>query len=219
MAPEPSNPISLVIATTNKGKIREIKTLLKGFPVIIKDLNDFGPIPPVVEDGKTFDDNAYKKASFTAKILGLPAIADDSGLCVDALGGAPGILSARYGGEDLSDEERCLKLLKDMEGQANRAAAFHCVLSIAVPQGAALTYEAKCEGLITDTLTGENGFGYDPVFHYPPYNKTFAQLTMDEKNNVSHRGKVLKELKDEFDKVMIWIEQHMPIQERFDCAE
>ena len=218
MTLETPPPIPLVIATRNKGKIQEIKTLLKDFPVVIRDLDDFGPIPPVIEDGRTFDDNAYKKASFTARVLGFPTLADDSGLCVDALGGAPGVYSARYGGEGLSDQDRCRKLIDEMAGQADRTAAFHCVVSIAVPQGPALTYEAQCQGIITESLSGKNGFGYDPVFYYPPLNKTFAQLTMDEKNSVSHRGKVLKEIQDEFDKILVWIQRHMPITERFDCA-
>jgi len=105
------HPLTLVIATKNRGKIAEISALLKSFPVVIKNLDDFGPIPPVEEDGNTFDENAYKKASFTARVLGLPALADDSGLVVDALGGAPGVLSARFAGENASDEQRCRKLL------------------------------------------------------------------------------------------------------------
>ena len=218
MTSDSITPLTLVIATRNKGKISEITHLLQGFPVVIKSLDDFGPIPPVIEDGNTFDDNAYKKASFTAKVLGFPALADDSGLCVDALDGAPGVHSARYGGKTLSDEERCKNLLKEMEGLTNRSASFHCVISIAVPQGPALTYEGKCDGEITDRPVGENGFGYDPIFYYPPLKKTFAQLTMDEKNAVSHRGKVLREMQVEFDKVLIWIDRHMPIQERFNCA-
>ena len=108
--------MTLVIATSNRGKTAEIRDLLTGFPIKIKDLDDFGPIPPVVEDGNTFDENAYKKASFVAKILGLPALADDSGLGVDALEGAPGIYSARYAGENATDRQRYTKLLKEMEG-------------------------------------------------------------------------------------------------------
>ncbi len=203
-------PINLVIATRNKGKSSEIKSLLSGFPVIIKNLHDFGPIPEVKEDGETFDDNAYKKASFSAKILGFPALADDSGLIVEALGGAPGVHSARYAGENASDEERCLKLLHEMNGKSNRMAAFECVISIAVPTGVALTYEARCEGLITEKMRGSNGFGYDPIFYYPPLKKTFAEMTREEKNRVSHRGKAFKELKEEFDKIMVWIRQQTP---------
>ena len=210
------HPIILVIASRNKGKTQEIKELLKDFPVGIKNLDDFGPIPHLEEDGDTFDENAYKKASFAARILGLPALADDSGLIVEALDGAPGIHSARYAGENATDKQRCLKLLNDMEGKSNRKAAFECVISIAVPTGPALTYEARCEGLIAKEPAGSNGFGYDPVFFYTPLNKTFAQMTGEEKNHISHRGKALAELNSEFDKVLIWIRQHMLVQEKRD---
>jgi len=206
--------IILVIATRNKGKTKEIKDLLRDFPVDIKNIDDFGPIPHLEEDGATFDENAYKKASFAAQILGLPALADDSGLTVEALNGAPGVHSARYAGENATDEQRYLKLLSEMERMSNRKAAFECVISIAVPTGPALTYEARCEGLITEVPAGSNGFGYDPVFYYPPYKKTFAELTRQEKNRVSHRGKALSELKDEFDKVLIWIRQNMPVRKK-----
>jgi len=203
--------IALVVATRNRGKTAEIKDLLKEFDVTIKNFDDFGPIPEVEEDGDTFDENAYKKASFAARVLGLPALADDSGLLVEALGGLPGIHSARYAGKNATDEERCARLLEAMKGQPNRRAAFECVISIAVPAGPALTYEARCEGLIAEQAAGSNGFGYDPVFYYPPLNKTFAELTLQEKSSVSHRGKALVELKEEFDKVLIWIRQQMKI--------
>jgi XTP/dITP diphosphohydrolase len=208
----------LVIASGNKGKTAEIRALLEGFPVEIRNLDDFGPIPPVVEDGATFEENAYKKASFTSRVLGVPALADDSGLVVDVLGGAPGVLSARYGGENAADKDKCLKLLEEMKGKTDRKAAFECVLSIAVPYGAALTYEGRCEGVVAEALAGEGGFGYDPVFYYPPLEKTFAQLTPEEKNRVSHRGRALAEFRNEFDKVMKWLEIHMPTQEKFRCA-
>ena len=212
-----NNLMTLVLATTNPGKTAEIRDMLQNFPVNIKNLADFGPIPPVVEDGDTFDDNAYKKASFVSKILGLPALADDSGLVVDALGGAPGVYSARYAGENATDEQRYTKLLTEMKGKTNRKAAFECVISIAVPAGPALTYEASCEGLIAEAPAGEGGFGYDPIFYYPPLKKTFGQVTRAEKSRVSHRGKALQELRQEFDKVLTWIEQKMPIQERHGC--
>lgn len=211
--------ISLVIATTNKGKTAEIKNLLKDFPINIKNLDDFGPIPEVVEDGLTFDENAYKKASFTARILGIPALADDSGLMVEALDGRPGVYSARYAGKNATDAERCAKLLSEMRGKTNRKAAFECVISIAMPTGPALTYESKCEGMINERPEGTNGFGYDSIFYYPLLKKTFAQLTIEEKNRVSHRGKALLELKSEFDKVMTWIQQNTRMQERFNCQE
>jgi XTP/dITP diphosphohydrolase len=210
-----ANNIPLVIATGNPGKITEIQELLAGFPIETKSLDDFGPIPQVVEDGETFDENAYKKASFTAKILGIPALADDSGLVVEALGGAPGVLSARYAGENATDEQRVAKLLNEMKGQTHRRAVFECVLSIALPSGPALTYEARCEGLIAQQPSGQNGFGYDPIFFYPPLNKTFGQMTIAEKSQVSHRGKALNELKQEVDKVLIWIRRHMPPEEKF----
>jgi XTP/dITP diphosphohydrolase len=209
--------MTLVIATTNPGKADEIRNMLKDFPVNIKSLADFGPIPAVEEDGETFDDNAYKKAAFTSKILGLPALADDSGLVVDALDGAPGVYSARYAGENATDEQRYTKLLNEMQGMTNRQAAFECVISVAVPPGPALTYEGRCEGLIAEAPSGEYGFGYDPVFYYPPLSKTFAQLSRKEKSRVSHRGKALQELREEFDKVLIWIEQNMPVHERIGC--
>ena len=186
---------------------------------MIKNLDDFGPIPEVEEDGDTFDDNAYKKASFAARVLGLPALADDSGLLVQALDGAPGVHSARYAGKNAGDKEKCLKLLQAMQGKTDRKAAFECVISIAVPAGLALTYEARCEGLIADKLAGSNGFGYDPVFYYPPYKKTFAELTMEEKSRVSHRGKALAEFKAEFDKVLIWLQQHLPSQTKLKCED
>ena len=210
---------TLVIATRNPGKTAEIRAMLKDFPIEIKSLDDFGPIPEVKENGDTFDENAYKKASFVSKVLGLPALADDSGLVVDALDGAPGVFSARYAGENATDEQRYNKLLREMKGRTNRKAAFECVISIAVPPGPALTYEARCEGLITEKPSGENGFGYDPVFFYPPLKKTFAEISSEEKNRVSHRGKALRELQDEFDKVIIWIQQHMPVQPRFNCRD
>jgi len=205
-----TDPLTLVIASTNPGKTAEIRDLLTDYPLYIQSLDDFGPIPPVVEDGETFDENAYKKASFVSRVLGLPALADDSGLVVEALDGAPGVYSARYAGDNASDAQRCAKLLAAMKGKTNRRAAFNCVISIAVPSGPALTYEASCEGLILETPAGENGFGYDPIFYYPPFKKTFAELTRQQKSRVSHRGKALRELKDEFDKVAIWIQQHMP---------
>jgi XTP/dITP diphosphohydrolase len=207
----------IVLATRNKGKTREFRELLNHPSVEIRNLDDFGPIPEVIEDGATFDDNAYKKASFTARILGYPALADDSGLCVDALDGAPGVISARYAGENASDAENVKKMLAAVKGKENRNAAFKCVISIAVPTGAALTYEGECKGVIIDEPAGDNGFGYDPVFFFPALNKTFAQLSVEEKGRVSHRGKALQEVAREMDKIMKWIEFHTPGVERVEC--
>jgi len=199
----------IVLATRNEGKIREFRRILADFPIEIKSLEDFGPIPDVVEDGETFEDNAVIKARHTARILGLPAIADDSGLEVAALGGAPGIKSARYAGEAADDREKNLKLLNALEGIEDRKARFVCVLAIAVPRGPALIYEGICEGAIALEMKGGNGFGYDPVFYFPPLGKTFAELSADEKNRVSHRGKALSEFQSEFNKVLVWLRQRL----------
>lgn len=199
----------LVIATRNKNKLKEFKEILKDLQIEIRSLNDFGPIPEAIEDGETFDDNAYKKALHTAKVLGLPAIADDSGLVVESLNGEPGVYSARYAGDGSSDEENLNKLLQNLEGEKNRKAYFQCVLSIAVPSGPALTYEGRCEGTIIDEKRGDNGFGYDPVFYFEEFQKTFAQLSMEEKNRVSHRGKALAEVKSEISKIKQWLDQRL----------
>jgi len=212
-----TDAVTLVIATKNSGKLIEIAALLKNYPVRLKSLSEFGPIPPVEEDGASFDDNAYKKAAFTSRVLGLSALADDSGLVVPALGGGPGIHSARYGGDSLTDAQRCDLLLQNLKGETDRQASFSCVISIATPTGAALTYEGRCEGLIAESASGTNGFGYDPIFYYPPLNKTFAEMTPREKSQISHRGKALKQLQDEFDKVLLWLQQQMPILEKFPC--
>ena len=207
----------IVLATTNKGKTKEFKELLKDFPIEIKDLSDFGPIPEVIEDGETFDDNAYKKASFTAKVLGYPAMADDSGLCVEALDGAPGVYSARYAGDNATDAQNVDKLLDALKDEENRKAAFECVISIAVPTGAALTYEGRCEGVLTREPAGDNGFGYDPLFFFPELNKTFAQLSIAEKGDISHRGKALKDVSREMNKIIEWLEMTMPQFSRVPC--
>ena len=199
----------IVLATRNQNKVEEFREILKDSDIELKSLADFGPLPEVEEDGATFDDNAYKKAAHTAKVLGIPAIADDSGLVVEALDGRPGVYSARYAGEGATDADNCAKLLKELNGIADRRAHFQCVISIAVPSGPALTYEGRCEGEILTEKRGESGFGYDPLFFYPEFGKSFAELSMTEKNKVSHRGKALAELKQELSKVMKWLEQRL----------
>lgn len=195
----------IVLATGNINKIKEIKELLKDSPVQIKSIADYGPLPSVVEDGDTFDENAYKKAHHYARVLGLPCLADDSGLVVDALDGRPGVHSARYAGEGATDLKKCDKLLNEMEGKKDRKARFECVLSLATPGGPALTWEGSCEGEITTERHGKSGFGYDPVFYYPPLGKTFAEIPMAEKNKVSHRGRALQEFAREIDNVLTWL--------------
>ena len=204
-------PVPLVIATTNKGKIHEIRDLLKTYSIKIIELEEFGSIPGVEEDGNSFEENAYKKASFASKMIGLPALADDSGLTVEALGGLPGIHSARYAGKNATDQQKCAKILMKMRGQSNRNAIFECVISIAVPDVNALTYAAHCKGLIAAQPAGQDGFGYDSIFYYPPLQKTFAELTRKEKGSVSHRGKALMALKNEFNETLVWICQHKTI--------
>ena len=199
----------VVLATKNRGKILEFQELFRNSGVEIKTLDDFGPIPPVIEDGDTFEENALKKAQLTARVLGIPAIGDDSGLTVKALQGAPGVFSSRYAGESADDESNNSKLLTDMEGTEDRTAAFVCVLAIAVPRGPALIYEGICEGVIAGSPAGDQGFGYDPLFYYPPLQKTFAQLTGEEKNRVSHRGRAMAELRGELNKVTIWLQQRL----------
>jgi XTP/dITP diphosphohydrolase len=199
----------LVIATRNKNKLREFREVFKDLHIEVRSLDDFGPTPEAIEDGATFDDNAYKKALHTAKVLGLPAIADDSGLVVEALNGEPGVYSARYAGEKATDEENCNKLLKALQGIDDRRAHFQCVLSIAVPSGPALTYEGRCDGVIIDEKKGENGFGYDPIFYFKELGKTFAELSIEEKMRVSHRGKALEEVKREVNMIKKWLEQRL----------
>ena len=142
-------------------------------------------------------------------MLDVPALADDSGLVVEALDGAPGVFSARYAANSADDYQNNLKLLENMSGKENRDATFVCVIAIAVPRGPALVYEGTCDGVITQSLTGTQGFGYDPVFYYHPLKKTFAQMSTKEKNRVSHRGRAMAELKKEFDKVLIWLRQRL----------
>jgi XTP/dITP diphosphohydrolase len=199
----------IVLATNNKNKLKEIQELLKGYPVAIKSLADFGPMPEAVEDGETFDENAYKKAIHYAKVLGVPCLADDSGLAVDALDGRPGVYSARYAGPGATDWDNCEKLLGEMAGTTKRTAHFVCVLSLATPAGPALTWEARCDGEITHERRGESGFGYDPVFFSPELGKTFAEVSMAEKSSVSHRGRALADFAAEFANVQVWLRQRM----------
>ena len=199
----------LVLASRNKGKIAEFEKMATDFGIEIKNLNDFKPIPAAKEDGKNFEENALKKARLTAKVLGLPALADDSGLIVHALDGMPGVHSARYAGENATDEENNLKLLRALEGIKDRHASFICVIAIAVPQGDALIYKGMCDGLIAYEPAGGQGFGYDSLFYYPPLDKTFAQMPAEEKNRVSHRGEAMEKLRNEFDRVMVWLRQKL----------
>ncbi|HDR14371.1 MAG TPA: XTP/dITP diphosphatase [Desulfobacteraceae bacterium] len=196
----------LVVATRNEGKLREFRELLAPFGLAVKGLGEFPPIAETVEDGETFEANAVKKASFAAEKLGLATLADDSGLVVPALGGAPGVYSSRYAGEGSSDSENIRKLLEEMKGAADRRASFFCVIAVACPGGGTRTYTGSCTGVITFETSGRGGFGYDPVFYYPPLKATFGEIGREEKNSVSHRGKAMLALKADFERLLQWLE-------------
>ena len=184
----------LCVATTNKGKLKEIKALLPEYEIL--GIDDLGIDFDVCEDGDTFAANSYKKADALFKLTGLSVMADDSGLCVDALSGAPGIYSARYGGEDGNDEKNNDKLLKLLDGvpAKERTAKFVSVITMVYPDGTVLSARGECPGRIITVPTGDGGFGYDPLFVPEGYDKTFAQLTPEEKNAISHRAAALAEL-------------------------
>jgi XTP/dITP diphosphohydrolase len=180
----------LLIATKNPGKVREYRELLTDLPFDVLSLVDVGIDADVEETGETFAENALLKARAYARLSGLLTWADDSGLAVDALGGWPGVHSARHAGPDATDADRIDILLERLADAPSkeRGAAFHCVVAIATPEGRAWTTEGMCPGVIIDDPAGSGGFGYDPVFFVPELGKTFAQLTSAEKNAISHRG-------------------------------
>ncbi|MDD3347366.1 XTP/dITP diphosphatase [Oscillibacter sp.] len=183
--------MKFVLATHNPGKLKEMSAILSRFGVEVASPADVGVTVDVEETGTTFAENAMLKAKAICAAAGLPAIADDSGLCVDALNGGPGVYSARYGGEGLDDRGRYTLLLNSMRGQTTRSAHFACAIACAFPNGDELTAEGRCEGTIAFAPMGEGGFGYDPVFFVPEKAKTFAQLTAEEKSELSHRGRAL----------------------------
>lgn len=185
-----------VLATHNPGKLKEMGDILAQFGVEVVSPKELGIAVDVEETGTTFAENAMLKAKAICEASGLPAIADDSGLCVDALNGGPGVYSARYGGEGLDDRGRYMLLLNSMRGQTTRAAHFTCAIACAFPNGDTLTAEGRCDGTIAFAPMGEGGFGYDPVFFYPPLAKTFGQLTGAEKSAISHRGKALADFSE-----------------------
>ncbi len=181
----------LLLATNNKGKVREYKSLLRGIPYKIVTPAEQGIITEVEETGGSFAENARLKAVSLAAESGLLTLADDSGLEVDVLGGEPGVLSARYAGEDASDSDRInylLDKLKDIP-EGNRTGRFRCVIAIAEPGGIVEFFSDECRGVITTTPRGNQGFGYDPVFFVPELGKTFAELPPEEKNKISHRAR------------------------------
>jgi len=187
----------LLLATNNKGKIREYKSLLKGIPYEIVTLAEQGVTTEVNEVGGSFEENAKLKAATLAAQSGLLSLADDSGLEVDALGGEPGSLSHRYAGEGATDADRINYLLSRLRGvpEKERTARFRCVIAIAEPNGKVKLFSGECPGLITTEPRGNRGFGYDPIFYLPEFGKTMAELSLDEKNRISHRAKAAEKAK------------------------
>lgn len=192
--------MKIVLASHNQGKQKEMAPILERYGVELVLQSDLGLHIEVEETGTTFRENALLKAQAVMRETNMPAISDDSGLMVDALDGAPGVYTARYGGEGLTDVERYRLLLNALKGQTNRAAHFYSCIVCAFPTGEILTGQGVCDGTIAFAAMGEGGFGYDPIFFVPALRKTFAQMTPEEKNQVSHRAKALVAFRNEFEK-------------------
>ena len=189
--------LTVIAATQNKHKLTELRAIMEkfGMEVISQGEAGFGDID-VVEDGETFEENSYKKANEIMKLSGKIAVADDSGLAVDFLNGAPGVYSARYAGEHKSDEDNNNKLLRELEGTENRSAKFVSVVTMVYPDGRVLSARGECPGKIIREPRGNGGFGYDPLFVPDGFEKTFAEITSEEENTVSHRAKALEKLEE-----------------------
>lgn len=183
-----------MVATRNRGKLREIAELLNGLPVTVRSLDEFPAAPSLEETGRTFVQNASLKALAAARATGCLALADDSGLEVEALAGRPGVVSARYAGKGADYPTMCRKVLAELAGvrREGRRARFVCAVAAAQPTGILWTLQATCAGYVAEEMRGTEGFGYDPIFFYPPLRRTFAELTPAEKNAVSHRGRAFR---------------------------
>ncbi len=190
-------PPELIVATNNKGKLEEIKAILKDFSFRIRGLSEIGFEGDIEENGTTFLENSLIKAKTIANLYGKYVLADDSGLEVAYLGGKPGVFSARFAGNNATDEENNKKLLRELEGvpRENRKAAFRCVMSLASPDGRWVASVGSCRGEITFEPRGTHGFGYDPIFFIPQLNKTMAEIPLEVKNTLSHRAKALERMK------------------------
>ena len=191
--------MKLVLASKNAHKLVEMRDILSQLGVEVVLESDVGVDVDVEETGTTFEENAFLKAHAVMEASGLPAIADDSGLCVDALGGAPGVYSARYGGPELDDAGRYRLLLDNLRGQLDRRGKFVSAICCCFPNGDRVEARGECPGTIAYAPRGEGGFGYDPVFFIPGLKKTFAQLTPEEKNAVSHRGAALRAFREKLE--------------------
>lgn len=194
--------MKLVLASKNPNKLAEMQRILSALGVDVISEADAGVDVDVEETGATFEENAALKARAVCAASGLPAIADDSGLCVDALNGAPGVYSARYGGGELGDVGRYRLLLENMRGMTDRRCGFVSCICCAFPNGDEVTARGECRGTLAFVPMGENGFGYDPIFFLPEKKKTFAQLTAEEKNEISHRGRALREFKTKLEEYL-----------------
>jgi XTP/dITP diphosphohydrolase len=196
--------LKLVVATGNRGKLREISKLLSDSEIRVLGPDEIGGLPEIVEDGRTFEENALKKAATVARATSCLTLADDSGLVVDALDGAPGVRSARFAGEEAGDVENNRKLLSELRNLelSQRTAAFCCALALYHPDGWSRVFHGRLAGLITLEPRGTEGFGYDPLFLVPEYGKTLAELPLEVKNRISHRGQALRQaiacLRDQF---------------------
>ncbi len=193
--------MKIFLATGNKNKIEEIKKIFSMENIEILSIKDGIDIPEVVEDGNTFEENSKKKALEIAKFTNMVTIADDSGICVEALNGAPGVYSARYAGVHATDEENNKKLVANLQGIENRKAKFVCVITLAKPTGETYSFTGEVHGEIIDEPRGEYGFGYDPYFYIKEYGQTTAEMK-DLKNQISHRARALAELKKNIDEIL-----------------
>ncbi|MCA0171671.1 XTP/dITP diphosphatase [Bacillus sp. RAR_GA_16] len=190
----------LLIATQNEGKVKEFKRRFESDELSVLSLLDIEGAPDVAETGSTFAENAVLKAEAIMKLTNQPVIADDSGLVIDALDGDPGVYSARYAGPEKDDEANIDKVLTEMKNvpKEKRNASFHCLLAVAIPGQNTEIFSGTCNGMITYERSGSHGFGYDPIFYVPSYDKTMAELSPEEKNAISHRGQALDRLEEAF---------------------
>ena len=191
--------MKLVLASKNKKKLAELNDILSQLGIEVCSEAEAGVDVEVEETGTTFEENALLKARAVCEASGLPAVADDSGLCVDALGGAPGVYSARYGGPGLDDVGRYQLLLENMRGMLDRRCKFVSAICCCFPDGEVITARGECPGTLAYAPKGEDGFGYDPIFFLPERKKTFAELTAEEKNAISHRGRALEEFRSKLE--------------------
>ena len=193
----------IVLATKNKGKIKEMRQLLAPMHIEVLSLADFAPVDDAEENGATFAENAMIKARYYFAHTGIPCLADDSGLEVDALGGRPGVYSARYSGEDATDQTNNAKVLQEMEGveAEKRTARFRCSMAL-VGDGTELTTDGTCEGILLAEERGSGGFGYDPLFYVPKFERTLAEMSSDEKNGISHRGAAVRKMAERIAEMM-----------------